>query len=153
MAINWGSVFSTIIDVTAAVGLEAMKYSAVENAVEKCRYLPANDVVAGFTQEVVQMDEEVWGAWQRHLFLISRNGDQTAEFMSQIGKLTRREMNIVAQIAQYTFEDAVNISIERIRSQSPYEQICFIVTLASLGRNDLKLDMITKRLVRLLSSG
>lgn len=153
MAINWGSVFSTIVDVTTAVGLEAMKYTVVESAVEKCRYLSGNEVVAGFTQEVVQMDEDVWEAWQRHLFIISRNGEQTAEFMLQIGKLARREMTMVAQISQYSLEDATSISIERMQGQSSYEQICFLVTLATFGKSNLKLDLLTKRIVRLLNSG
>ena len=153
MPINWGSVFSTIVDVTTAVGIEAMKISVIDNAVEQCRHLSAENLVVGFTTEVIQMDDEVWSAWHRRLSYLAHNNDQTAAFMLQIGNHTRQEMQIVPQLASFQFEDAISIAIERMRDQSAYEQLCFLAIVTSMGKTNLKMDMIAKRIMRLLSSG
>lgn len=153
MPINWGKVFSTVLDITAAVGAEAMKISVIDTAVQRCHHLSGEDIVVGFTTEVIQMPDEVWSAWYRRLTYLAHQQDQTAAFMVQIGNHARQEIRIVAQLAQYQLDEAVGLAVERMRDQSVYEQLCFLAIITTWGKRDLKMDMISKRLLRLLSSG
>jgi len=153
MPIDWNSVFSTIIDITVAVGREAMKISVIDTAVEKARQLTAENLVVAFSTEVAQMDDDVWSAWQQRLFFLAQNNDAVADFMLRIGNYTRQEMQLIPQLTRYSFDDALKIALEKMQDQSLYEQLCFLATFIEMGKHDLKLSMVAKRLLRLLSSG
>lgn len=153
MPINWGSVFNTVVDVAVEVGAAAMKIAVIDNAVDRCRGLSEEGVVLSFTREVAQMDDQVWSAWRMRLTQLANYGDQTASFMLKIGDYTRQEMERVHQLSQFQIDEAIDIAIQRMHDQSTYEQMCFVMTLATFGESNLKAEVITKRLVRMLSSG
>lgn len=153
MAINWGKVLDVAVDITTAVGAAAMQIAVIDNAVDRCRRLSANDIVVSFAREVTQMDTEVWGAWRFRLALLAnQNNDQTAKFMLQIGDFSRAEMRRIIQLIQYPINEAVELTIEHMHDQSEYDRLCFFATLATLGQANLKAEMVIKRLVRMLES-
>lgn len=153
MQINWGMVFNTVVDIAVEVGAAAMKIAVIDNAVDHCRVLSEEDVVLGFAREVTQMDDQVWSAWRMRLSQLTNSGDPTASFMLQIGDYTRQEIQRVYQLSQFQIDEAIHIAIQRMRDQSMYEQMCFVMTLATYGESNLKADVITKRLIRMLTSG
>lgn len=153
MPINWSAVFDTIIDITAAVGEAAMKIAVIDNAVNRCRSLSSDDMVLGFSREVSQMDSQVWDFWRIRLTQLANAGDQTASFMLQIGDFTRQELNRIIQLTEFHIDEAISISIQRMQDQPRYEQMCFFMALVTYGETNLKADVISKRLLRLLQSG